>query len=80
MHAYALSSSESEEDQSSFAAGVGAASDSIPREDGTGSTADIDVLKYDQDGQQYDSYSQSDGTQTGTSSDELSDLRRDLAK
>lgn len=74
MHAIALSSSDSEEDHSSFAAGS-------QRENGAESAADIDDLAYDHDGQPYDSYSESDhGTITDTFSDELSDLRSDLAK
>lgn len=77
LHALTLSSSESEEDNL-FAAGVGVGeTNSSLRDDDAGSTVDINDFVYE-DGQQYDS--ESDDAETGTSSDELSDLRSDLAK
>lgn len=84
LRAMVSSSSDSENDQPSFTAGagLGATSNSIligEDLDYARGTTDIENdIACDQDGQQYDSYSESDGT--GTSSDEPSDLRSDLAK
>ncbi len=79
--AMALSSSDSE-DYSFVSARAGVCAtinfENSLREDCAGSTADSNLENLDLDDQQYSS--ESDDTETGSSSDEISDLRSDMAK
>lgn len=74
----AQSNSDSE-DHSSVSARATTNSENILREDCAGSTVDS-LENLDPDDQHYNNYSESDDTETGSSSDEISDLRSDLAQ